>query len=291
MNARESRSSSESFGVENVDFWPKSAAATANTLSGPVHHFLIGVTIPSAAGTLQAQYHVHAKGRRVMQWTELFVAGAPAFWALLVVETILLIALIELGKGALATLSFVAALLLLYFLGDTNVLGFALHHPLLLPLGAISYFAIGTCWAIAKWWLYVRDQRSGYDELRTDFCHEHRLDGTIPERLQQAWLERLQASASRRRRIEIRPRARQHKGNILTWMAYWPWSLGWTILNDPVRNAFRFVYHHIHDYLQEISDHAFKGVEQDFPRGGDEGPAQSHATEPAIVGKTYREGA
>jgi hypothetical protein len=48
-------------------------------------------------------------------------------------------------------------------------------------------------------------------------------------------------------------------------MSYWPWSLSWTILKDPVRKAFSTIYHHIAVYLQEISDRAFKGIEADLP--------------------------
>jgi hypothetical protein len=198
-----------------------------------------------------------------MNWTEIFVVGSPWFWLLLAAEAALLIAFIEWGKGWFATLSLVGTLALLQWLGDVNVLGFVNHHPLLLVLGVVGYFALGTVWSVARWWLHVREERLRYDEARADFCHDHELDGSIPESLQEDWQAYLK---SRKRRVEIRPKARRHKGRILMWMAYWPWSMFWTILNDPVRKAFRFIFHHIHDYLQEISDNAFKGVEQDFPR-------------------------
>lgn len=202
-----------------------------------------------------------------MDWQELFVTGTVGFWALVLIETALLIVLIEWGKGRWATLSFAVTLLALFFLGNRNAPDYLLQHPLIAVAAMIGYFGLGTLWGTAKWWLYVRDQRAMYDELRTDFCQEFKLDGVIPERLQPRWLERLQNAARAGRRIEVRPKARQHKGRILTWMSYWPWSFAWTILNDPVRKAFRFIYHHIHDYLQEISDNAFRGVEHDFPNG------------------------
>src|SRR5262245_3868069 len=197
-----------------------------------------------------------------MQWFELFNVGSPWFWLLLAAEAALLIALIEWGKGGLATLSLVGVLALLQFMGDANLLSYANHHPLLLVFGVVGYFAVGTVWAVMRWWLYVHEHRIRYDEAKAEFCDDRRLDGTIPAHLQEDWLEYL---SNRRRKVEIRPRARQHKNSILTWMAYWPWSMFWTILNDPVRKACRFIYRHIHDYLQEISDNAFKGVEADLP--------------------------
>jgi hypothetical protein len=200
-----------------------------------------------------------------MNWMELFAVGSIGFWLLLLVETVLLVALIERNKGAFATLSLAATLLLLHFLGDLNVYGFVVQHPLTLLAGVAGYFAAGTCWSVAKWWLYVRDQRSRYDELRYDFCQEHRLDGTIPEELQPRWLEVLAAANANGRKVEVRPQARRHKGQVLTWMTYWPWSLVWTVINDPVRKAFLEIYRHMHDHLQAISDRAFRGVEADFP--------------------------
>jgi hypothetical protein len=202
-----------------------------------------------------------------MNWQDFFAVGSVGFWALLALETGLLIFLIEWGKGTFATASLAGTLALLYFLGDVNVLGFVVHHPITLVLGLVVYFAAGTGWSVAKWWLFVRDMRSRYDDLRADFCQEHRLDGVIPESLQPLWLERLESSGRRGRRIEVRPRARQHRGQIVAWMAYWPWSLIWTVLNDPVRKSCRIIYQHIHDYLQEISNNAFRGTEHDFPDG------------------------
>jgi hypothetical protein len=199
---------------------------------------------------------------------DIFVVGSVWFWLLLVAEAALVIALIEWGEGFVATASLIVTLLLLQFMGDTNVLGFANNHPIVLVFGVIGYFATGTFWSIARWWMFVRDQRMRYRDARRDFCEQHDLEGSIPEipqHLQGQWQDYLQSLATRRRKIEIRPLVRQHRGRILMWMAYWPWSLVWTILHDPVRNAFKVILHHLHDYLQEISDNAFKGVEADFP--------------------------
>jgi hypothetical protein len=66
-------------------------------------------------------------------------------------------------------------------------------------------------------------------------------------------------------------------------MAYWPWSLLWTVLNDPVRKSCRVIYHYIHDYLQEISNNAFRGVEHDFPDGHEPNGPRPRLLRPAAV--------
>lgn len=201
-----------------------------------------------------------------MHWTEVFALGTFWFWVLLAVETVVIICLIEWGKGTFATLSLVATLLLLHFLGGVNLAGYVLEHPITVLTIALGYFAAGTVWAITKWWFHVHEQRARYDEARQQFSQLHGLAGSIPDKLRPQWVEFLEVQGSGRHRIEVRPRAREHKARILTWMTYWPWSLTWTVLNDPVRKAFLYIYRQIQDHLQEISDRAFRGVEDDFPR-------------------------
>jgi hypothetical protein len=203
-----------------------------------------------------------------MSLPEIFLVGSLWFWLLLIAETILVFILLEWDKGTIATLTFLATLLLLQFLGDVNVYGYVVQHPLTVILGATGYFTLGTLWAIAKWWFYVREQRSGYDELRSAFLRVHRLESqqsAMPEGLQHQWQHCLELAKRKGRRLDVRPLAAAHKRTILRWMSYWPWFFSWTVLTDPVRKAFLTIYHNVAEYLRAISDRAFKGVEADLP--------------------------
>ncbi len=203
-----------------------------------------------------------------MNWPEVFVVGSLWFWLLLAAETIILLVLLEWDQGAIATLTLVATLLVLQFLGDVNVYGYVSHHPWTVVLGALGYLAAGTCWAIAKWWFYVSEQRAWYDELRGAFLRVHGYErgSQMPDSLQSPWQRCLASARKERRRLDVHPLAAGHKARILGWMSYWPWSASWTLLKDPVRKAFLSIYHHLADYLQEISDKAFRGVEADLPK-------------------------
>src|SRR5262249_2736558 len=135
-------------------------------------------------------------------------------------------------------------------------------------LGALGYFAAGTGWAIAKWWLYVHEQRAWYDELRGAFLRVHGFEPgcQMPESLQPLWQRCLVSARKERRRLDVHPLAAVHKARIVWWMSYWPWSAFYTLLKDPVRKAFLSIYHQVADYLQQISDKTFRGVEEDFPK-------------------------
>jgi hypothetical protein len=200
-------------------------------------------------------------------WPSPLVFGSFWFWTVVVAEVVLLIGLVEWNKGPLATLSLLATLALLHLFGDLNIAGYVIAHPWTVLAGVGAYFLAGTAWSVAKWWLYVREQRGRYDELRTDFCLEHGLtEGRIDGQLAEEWSQRLQAEHVRGRKIEVPPLVREHKGDILRWMTYWPFSLVWTVLDDPVRKTFQMIYRHLQERLQAIADRAFAGVEADFPQ-------------------------
>lgn len=218
-----------------------------------------------------------------MNWPEIFIAGSLGFWLLLAVETLLLFVLLEWDQGAIATITLVATVLALQFLGDVNLYGYVINAPWMVALGALGYFVIGTFWAIAKWWFYVREQRGWYDELRGAFLRVHGLDrgGAMPESLQALWGQCAGSAHKERRPLDVHPLAAAHKAGILRWMSYWPWSATWTLLKDPVRKAFLAIYHQIAEYLQEISDKAFHGVEADLPK--DDKKTANQQPDPVLV--------
>src|SRR5690349_17978456 len=148
-----------------------------------------------------------------MNWPEIFVVGSLWFWLLLAVETVVLLILLEWDQGGLATVTFLATLVLLQFLGDINIYGYVVQHPLTVALGAVGYFALGTCWAVAKWWFYVREQRGWYDELRSAFMRVHGLEqaSAMAEGLQHQWQQCLTRAEKNGRQLDVRPLAARHK--------------------------------------------------------------------------------
>jgi hypothetical protein len=222
------------------------------------------------------------KGNR-MHWHEIFLVGSLWFWLLLAVEMLLLIVLLEWDRGLLATLSLAGTLLALQFLGDVNIYGYVIEHPFTLAAGVLAYFALGTLWAVGKWWFYVREQRACYDELRSAYVRVHGVEAAdgMPAHLQEEWSRCIEAARKNYRPLDVHPLAARHKRQIVAWMAYWPWSATWTLLKDPVRKAFQSIYHHVQGHLQEISDRAFKGIDADLPAAKE--PAAARAVDPTLV--------
>lgn len=60
------------------------------------------------------------------------------------------------------------------------------------------------------------------------------------------------------------PDPSKHKARILRWMCWWPFSMFWTLLNDPFRFAYKWVYKRMAVIFTAIGKRAFRGVEDDF---------------------------
>lgn len=194
----------------------------------------------------------------------LFVVGSIGFWLLIGLASIMLFYCVEEDRGGLATTSIIATLFLLYFFGDLNIFGWAIENFLMLVLSIGGYFVVGTIWAIVKWWFFVRRNREKYDDAKAKFLRDEGIEGTsIPDDQKKDWKSHI--SSSYNRGFEIKPEARKHKSRVLTWMTYWPWSMVWTLIDDPVKKLFRYIYRLIQDLLQKMSDRAFAGTENDFP--------------------------
>lgn len=49
---------------------------------------------------------------------------------------------------------------------------------------------------------------------------------------------------------------------LLLWMTYWPWSMIWTIINDPIRRAFRAIYSKISGLFEMITNSIYDDAEE-----------------------------
>jgi hypothetical protein len=195
----------------------------------------------------------------------LLAVGAFWFWVTFACLMVLMIAAVEYDKPGLATLSIIVFFVLLGWLGNINILNAIRERPLL-SLGCLAgYFAAGTMWSICKWWFYVRKLRDKFDEYKRDFlARNNRADAkTIPDDLRILWLNEVDYNYSLAP-SKSKPIVAHNKSRIMTWMVYWPWSLVWTMVNDPIKRLFKEIYRVIQGFMQKISDRAFADVEHEL---------------------------
>ena len=152
------------------------------------------------------------------------------FWLIAIAWCILTIVFVDDGEdgndsnGIGATVTFCLTALLLYFLGDANIKAFYSFSFYGILKFIASYFIIGIIWSFIKWYLLLLRKKE-----------------TIIN-------------------CESIPSAKNYKKDIIVWMSYWPWSMVWTILNDPIKRFFNYVYLKFSTLYQKLADMMFEDI-------------------------------
>lgn len=200
---------------------------------------------------------------------ELFVLWSLPFWLLLVAECAVLFWAVSCRRGFVALFSLLLFAAIIQFFGGVPILQTLWHNPLTALAALAGWLAVSVPWAFTKWWLFVTNNSNRYDEILADFRTQPGnadlpadVNDFTPEQ-KVDWKEYFDQHCYpddwyEYRRVEFYPKVRDHKADVMTWMTFWPWSLLWTLLNDPVRRFFQHVYWQISAALQSISDRYWK---------------------------------
>lgn len=161
----------------------------------------------------------------------------PLFYWFIIVPVVgfFLIYNVEQGNTAFTTILVVLGLCILQFFTTLSPLTYVYNNPYNTIIALVGYFAAGCVYVYAKWYSYLRKQYETYSRLSYD-------SGVVE--------------------------VSNNKERIFGWLFYWPLSASWTVLNDPIRRIFNFVYNRISGSLQRMSDKMYsdiiKGSNKDF---------------------------
>jgi len=211
----------------------------------------------------------------------IFAFGTLGFWILSVIASIAIIIALdrESGWGAIATLLGFAAAFTLWGSG-ASIFGWVIANPWVLAGILLGYFVAGTFWGVAKWALKVKKEafnaREEYLDLKHGFFKKHDVDlvnykkTPVPEDLQAQWLAYLNGDNMPgwapkyikyfNKGKFIPPVVKDYKSTIILWMAFWPLSALWTLIDDFVKELYEYVYRLLADWLQSLSDRAFSNL-------------------------------
>ena len=211
----------------------------------------------------------------------LFLFGTLWFWGLLALASLCIIWALEDDNVGGATVAFLVTLAAVFFLGNSSWLTWIMGNPLRIGLLVGTYLLIGVGWGISKWWIYLHDASARNRAERMDWL-QRRLEILRPNAdnvekyeaaLEQGYVFRLwplKVKTDWERYVKVeyygkvikKPMVSANKSCITGWMTYWPWSVLWTIINDPVRRFYKWAYTHLRGLLQGMSDKAFKDLDE-----------------------------
>lgn len=175
-------------------------------------------------------------------------------WIFVAVLSFIVVAAVEYESGFWATILFVATLITGNAIAHNGWLTFARLHPLGVVEWAIGYLVVGCVWSIAKWYLYSRDRVIEYNEGKDSFLRIKGVTELTPQ------LAREFQNYSSTPDIPV---AREHKGTIILWMSYWPFSILGFLFNDFIKKIFNHLFEFLQSTYQRISDSVFSSVRED----------------------------
>lgn len=135
----------------------------------------------------------------------------------------------------------------LTLLGDTRLVSILLswHMAWLIP----SYLLMGVGWSMIKWLVFVRNKMHVYNDLKQRWItSKGSIDGFDGH---------IRNHHEFRHYDNLIPQASYEKNRIVGWVAYWPWSLLWTVCDDLIINLFDTIFKVCRRAYDYISDLAF----------------------------------
>lgn len=233
-------------------------------------------------------------------WTAGIIAIPYVFWVLAVICFFLVAINIDDSRNGdgwgLATLGSAG---LIYLAGSYFGITFDMIKamPSILVYGAIGYAVTGVIWSFAKWYFKLTNIRDTYLEAKAKFIQDNKITGDFPVKLKTVEEcvseDERQALNDARKTLSdfyslikngtplrnynvpkvdeaykdpnviaqmVKPLATEHKSSITQWIAFWPISFTWTIINDPVRKAANYIFSRIKSVYARMSDKIFAGM-------------------------------
>ena len=172
---------------------------------------------------------------------EFLAFGAMGFWLLLVVASIIMSEMMDNDSPFWAGSVAIITLAVLAVFGGFNPLIYIMAHPGETVLWVAGYFVVGAAWSLVKWYFWLLKIRRRLDERDPGLSFETVLyhAGVV--------------------RKQFPPNPGDYKSRIVGWIALWPASMLWTVINDPVRRAAEEIYARLGGTYQKISNRVFAG--------------------------------
>lgn len=180
-----------------------------------------------------------------------------AFIGALVVVAIIACILTEVERYGWATLMLIATAAATQFFHVLDLLGWVRSHTVEFIIYTSVYVVVGVIWSFIKWFSFLMSFRDRFRQQKRAFLA---TKGTINSE-----------SVSSEQMVEFkqwmdvnyvdydlrsmeRPKASKNKSRITGWMAFWPLSLIGTLINDPIRRLFDWMFKSFRAAYEKMAD-------------------------------------
>lgn len=174
--------------------------------------------------------------------------------------------LLEFEKEGWATTFFSLGIALLLWNFRTDIWTFISSNPTATIGFSLAYILAGITWSFFKWHSFVKGVFGKIKEVKDDFIRKHKaitddnrneFIGNVQKlRLKDAdgYTFEFSSKMTMEQVVErVTPIASKKKSIITSWISYWPVSLMATLLNNPFRKFFEWVYDNLSGYYDKIT--------------------------------------
>lgn len=191
----------------------------------------------------------------------LLMTSLTFLWVGSVALIILMAIFLENELEGWATTLFSVALGLTFLTYWHDIFNYVSTTPLNVVLGLLGYVVLGIVWSILKWAFYNRNVFRKFSDIKATFIEKN---GPITDNNIKGFADKIYFSDFTGENIlssktieevveKISPKAKYKKGLIVSWISYWPVSFIATILNDPFRRFFEWVYENVYTVYEKIT--------------------------------------
>jgi hypothetical protein len=211
-----------------------------------------------------------------------FILSAPFVIGAVVTIAIIIAVLLEFEKNGWATTLFSLGVGLTLWAYKREIWEVVSGNPMPTIYFALAYIGAGLAWSLMKWKLYINKRVDRFEEAKREFLRTGKeiksnwkdwvsfLNSKIPSYLRNASF--YESDSPDDIAESLVPIATEKKALIVSWISYWPMSLGATFLNNPFRRFFEWIYGLVSGIYDKMGTSATKkiaaGLEKDEDQGG-----------------------
>lgn len=197
-----------------------------------------------------------------------FITSMVFILPFLIIAAIVMIIALECQREGLASTFFSLAIALVLYTHGSEIWGFITQNAATTVYFAIGYVILGLGWSFLRWNEKVKAIFKKFVRIRNEFAEKQGLiTAEEKEESHKKFILKLeyQFKNGDNRFIDfyshdtnetiinkITPKGVKHKALIVSWISYWPLSVIGTLLNNPFRRFFEFIYESVSGFYDEI---------------------------------------
>lgn len=199
-----------------------------------------------------------------------FLANSYVILIVGIVAAIVTMISLEVEEEGWATTAVSIALALLLWNYGHDLWSFVKEDYGTTLLFVLGYLVVGVVWSFLKWNEFVKRKINIYKKVRAELIvkrpdfdeNSNKSVEMLCQKLREngisVWSHDVKTMAELK--LKIMPIGSENKASIIAWISYWPLSLLATLLNNPFRRLFEYVYSLVANAYDKISQKHFKSL-------------------------------